>query len=481
MLCKITMRTPLIAVLVWILCNLNYGECAIRGAGRSGNEGAGNLPQQFKVSFAPEPTSVYVSWVTVGTRNWINANPYCVYQSDGTNITRYANATVATYVDGGCGYWCVPWNGQVFTAKLDDVAFSPWRTYYSCGDDRGFSEIYNFTGSTARSSEYVRLAVFGDVGSYSDSLQVRDKIIGYNYNTVIQAGDISYANGNQTRWDVYGLDWEPLFASTITQVLPGNHDGEWIYGNNYTDKPEGGGDSGVSYSVRFHGPGPNVTFNSVHTGVMFSNAFYWSINIGTVHFTAVSGLLNFSSDSTQYTWLMNDLLSVNRTVTPWVIVSLHYPLYCTMGDCFCNYTAGSNCGSTTIGLKAITSRFMKDALEPLLVNNHVDLVITGHEHAYERTYPVNNFVVTSYNSTDYINPSAPIHVMIGTGGAESDYEWKPRGAEFTNFSAVRTDVYPVKYEPFGWLELESESNYLTGTYYNLKINGIYDRFTITRN
>src|SRR3989338_7054852 len=161
MLCKITMRTPLIAVLVWILCNLNYGECAIRGAGRSGNEGAGNLPQQFKVSFAPEPTSVYVSWVTVGTRNWINANPYCVYQSDGTNITRYANATVATYVDGGCGYWCVPWNGQVFTAKLDDVAFSPWRTYYSCGDDRGFSEIYNFTGSTARSSEYVLLSFFG--------------------------------------------------------------------------------------------------------------------------------------------------------------------------------------------------------------------------------------------------------------------------------------------------------------------------------
>lgn len=67
-------------------------------------------------------------------------------------------------------------------------------------------------------------------------------------------GDISYANGNQPVWDGYGRDMEPLLSSIPGLFSPGNHDGEFEFGNSYGNAGEGGGDSGVAYALRFPGP-----------------------------------------------------------------------------------------------------------------------------------------------------------------------------------------------------------------------------------
>ena len=34
----------------------------------------------------------------------------------------------------------------------------------------------------------------------------------------------------------------------------------------------------------------------------------------------------------QYSWLENDLVGVERSVTPWVVVYGHRPMYCTNND-----------------------------------------------------------------------------------------------------------------------------------------------------
>jgi hypothetical protein len=36
---------------------------------------------------------------------------------------------------------------------------------------------------------------------------------------------------------------------------------------------------------------------------------------------------NFAQGSEQYKWIKKDLLAVDRSVTPWVIVSAHRPMY----------------------------------------------------------------------------------------------------------------------------------------------------------
>ena len=50
---------------------------------------------------------------------------------------------------------------------------------------------------------------------------------------------------------------------------------------------------------------------------------------------------------------------------------------------------------------------MRTVVEPLFLQYGVDLVLAGHTHAYERTFPVYNFTA---------NACGPVHIAIGDGG-----------------------------------------------------------------
>mmetsp|Transcript_54517 Transcript_54517/g.118620 ORF Transcript_54517/g.118620 Transcript_54517/m.118620 type:complete len:195 (-) Transcript_54517:29-613(-) len=53
------------------------------------------------------------------------------------------------------------------------------------------------------------------------------------------------------------------------------------------------------------------------------------------------------------------------------------------------------------------------AMEPLMHKYGVDLYLCGHEHNYERLWPVLNGTYT----TTYDAPGKPVHVVTGSGGA----------------------------------------------------------------
>ena len=68
---------------------------------------------------------------------------------------------------------------------------------------------------------------------------------------------------------------------------------------------------------------------------------------------------------------------------------------------------------------------LRDLYPPLFEKYGVDLVITAHNHNYQRTYPLysdskhsNNPEIKDKNSNNYENPSAPIYVTVGTAGGE---------------------------------------------------------------
>jgi len=62
--------------------------------------------------------------------------------------------------------------------------------------------------------------------------------------------------------------------------------------------------------------------------------------------------------------------------TPWVLVAIHAPWYHT----YKGHYKEVEC--------------MRQAYEPLLVAHQVDLVLSGHVHAYERTKPVMSYDVS---------------------------------------------------------------------------------------
>jgi hypothetical protein len=96
-------------------------------------------------------------------------------------------------------------------------------------------------------------------------------------------------------------------------------------------------------------------------------------------------------DSVQYKWLEQEFQKVNRSVTPWLVVSFHSPIYNTFKD----------------HVNESEALEMQQAMEPLFVHHNVNLVVSGHCHAYMRTKPL---------AFNHVNESGPVYVIVGAGG-----------------------------------------------------------------
>jgi hypothetical protein len=102
----------------------------------------------------------------------------------------------------------------------------------------------------------------------------------------------------------------------------------------------------------------------------------------------------FGAPGQQLAFLDADLASVDRTVTPWVIVAGHRPWYSTGGsDNIC-----TPC---------------QTAFEPLFYKYGVDLGIFGHVHNSQRFNPVYN---QTADPAGLNNPTAPMYIIAGGPG-----------------------------------------------------------------
>jgi hypothetical protein len=53
---------------------------------------------------------------------------------------------------------------------------------------------------------------------------------------------------------------------------------------------------------------------------------WYSANVGAIHLVSLCTEVNFTTGSAQWRWLLSDLKAVNRSLTPWVVVSGHRPM-----------------------------------------------------------------------------------------------------------------------------------------------------------
>ncbi|KAJ5771641.1 hypothetical protein N7520_002170 [Penicillium odoratum] len=119
----------------------------------------------------------------------------------------------------------------------------------------------------------------------------------------------------------------------------------------------------------------------------------------------------FGKADQQIDFLKADLASVDRTVTPWLIVAGHRPWYSTGGS-------DNICDSC------------QDAFEELFYTYGVDLAVFGHVHNSQRFTPIYNGTVDSANLTD---PKAPMYIIAGGAGnieGLSDVGTEPDYTEF---------------------------------------------------
>jgi hypothetical protein len=153
------------------------------------------------------------------------------------------------------------------------------------------------------------------------------------------------------------------------------------------------------------------------------NKMWYSFDWGNVHVAMMDSEHDWQVGSNQHSWLEADLAAVDRSRTPWVVVTSHRPIYSTV-----------ECESGSFEI----SSYMKQALDPLLEKYQVNLVLVAHTHSYERTCLIKNGNCVETGGTQ--------HITVGTGGANlSSCGWSP---DFGPYSKVATNQ-------FGYLRVEA--------------------------
>jgi len=283
------------------------------------------------------------------------------------------------------------------------------RYYYICGDDtEGFSEEHTFT-TAPHETHATTFVVVGDMGITLNAKKNLDWMISESPSFVLHAGDLSYANGVGFKWDVWFQMIAPLAADIAYMPAIGNHEDEDELGFS-------------AYLERFALP---------HNERWYS--FEWS----NAHVIALDTESSFAPGSNQVVWLENDLSAAAADPNiDWIFVFFHVPPYSA------SPAHGSNLS-------------VRRNICPLLEAYGVDVVFSGHDHLYERSFPIFDEQVVDSDPDTYINPAGPIYVVTG-GGGKSLYE---AGAEY--WTAYTESIYhyvKIDIQPGGSLLLQAISN-----------------------
>jgi hypothetical protein len=248
----------------------------------------------------------------------------------------------------------------------------------SAGGTRMGPHAFRTAPAEGTTAEGTRVLLFGDSGwGGPQQIALAREMERADWDLSIHVGDIAYNDGSETdfterHFRVYArtFDATPFYPSV------GNHDLR--------------ADGGRSYDSAFLWPEP------------FAGARYYAFRWGSIQFVSLdtSSKTEDVSDlregrGRQLEWLEGVLRSASAdTTVDWIISFHHHPLY-----------------SHAIGISGHElDRDLRAQLLPLYERYGVDLVTAGHDHHYERTWPIRD-------GRRVKDGCGPVHVLSGGGGA----------------------------------------------------------------
>jgi hypothetical protein len=185
---------------------------------------------------------------------------------------------------------------------------------------------------------------------------------------------------------------------------------------------------------------------------------YYSFDQQNIHFIVMDTDESYAEGSAQYEFVVDDLSRASSSSTiDWIVVAMHRYPYSLLGV-------------------TQPEDDLREIYHPLFQQYGVDLVLSGHEHNYQRTYPLrfnsadpSHPIITDSSPNSYKDPQAPIFLIIGTGGVNL-------------FPQVGQQSYIAsKHVGYGFLNIDVTNNgtTLVGTFYS-NDGTINDQFTNTK-
>ncbi|KAK3445123.1 hypothetical protein EUGRSUZ_B02787 [Eucalyptus grandis] len=312
-----------------------------------------SFPEQISLALSSDPSSMWVSWITGDAQ--IGKNVTLLDPSSVTSEVWYSteSGNQLSPFEGLLNYT----SGIIHHVRLEGLK-SATTYYFKCGDSSvpAMSDEYSFKTmpSPSPNAYPTCIAVIGDLGLTSNSSTTIDHVIKNDPALVLMVGDLTYANQFM----------EPLTSRMPMMVIEDNHEIE----------PQVDGITFQSYLTRFAIPSEESHSNS---------SFYYSFNAGGIHFIMLGAYVDYNTTGTQYSWLMDDLHRVNRSLTPWVVAAWHPPWYNSYNSHYQEFEC------------------MRQEMEALLINTKS---ISCSMAMMNRVY--------SYT----LDPCGPLYITIGDGG-----------------------------------------------------------------
>jgi hypothetical protein len=180
----------------------------------------------------------------------------------------------------------------------------------------------------------------------------------------ILLGDNAYTDGTDAEYQDAVFDMYPstLKSSVLWSTL-GNHDGH---------SADSGTQTGPYYEIF------SLPRQAEAGGVPSGTEAYYSFDYGNIHFVCLDSYdSDTSPDGDMMTWLTNDLAASS---SQWLVAFWHHP----------PYSKGSHDSDDEGQLID-----MREQALPILESFGVDLILSGHSHAYERSFYLNGHYDTS--------------------------------------------------------------------------------------
>jgi hypothetical protein len=388
------------------------GSTGLIAAARGRPEAARGTPEQVHLTWGDDPTrTVVVSWASPGQaeRPRVRIGQRVIAAAERAAAGPLSGTATWTYharVDGlrpGATY------GYAVTADNDANAADPFSaTFTTAPEGRAAFRFTSFGDLAAQGP--------GPAGSSGPAAYAVGAVETFQPLFHLLNGDLAYADldpaaldpGDRARlWRDFGNNVQASAANRPWLPVPGNH-----------EPPPGGGQGLASYLTAYTLPS---------NGADGFEGRWYAFRVGTALFVCLSGAdvafcgARGYSGGAQTRWLESTLAAARADASvDWVVVQLH--------QCACSSAAAG--GGSDLGIR--------QEWLPLFDTYEVDLVLSGHDHGYERSFPVRGFdsgagtdtvtgaaadtrrprPVTTVDSGVFDTSQGTVHLVLGCGGAQ---------------------------------------------------------------
>jgi hypothetical protein len=301
----------------------------------------------------------------------------------------------------------------------------------------------------------VHFTAQGDIGVGSGAKKVLDAIAELRPQLNLALGDFSYKSGVEENF--CDMVTGKLGTDLPYQLVTGNHESDGHEGDitNFVrclpnKLPGLQGEYGTQWYADVPEKNPVVRFVMVSPGIDFRN-----------------GPLNYSKGSERWRWTTDAIESAKSQGIPWTVVGMHVPCLsvgqydCQAGEEFTN----------------------------MLIEKKVDLVLSGHDHVYQRTHQLGTgagcpglkpatFARSCLADSDssMVQGQGTVFATVGTGGVGL-YNIDSKDPEMGYFA---TASGRNRNAAFGTLDVKATQGELNARFVPAQGYSLTDTFTIRR-